>query len=48
MNISDLRKHTALALESHTGKLSALSAFIGLDGFVDEIIHAVDVRTSVD
>ncbi len=48
MNTPELREHTALALESQASNLPGLSAFVGLDGFVDEIIHAVDVRTSVD
>lgn len=44
MNNSVLREECARQLTSLTGKASGFSAFVGLDGFVDEIVHAVDKR----
>src|SRR5690349_18736500 len=44
MNSAQLRQECAsklLALESHAAKLTA---FVGIDGFVDEILHVVDKR----
>jgi sugar/nucleoside kinase (ribokinase family) len=48
MNISDLRAQCAAALLANTGRASTMSAFVGLDGFVDEILHAVDKRESAE
>src|SRR5580658_1241575 len=48
MNISNLRAQCASALQANAGKASTLSAFVGLDGFVDEILHAVDKRESAE
>ena len=41
-----LREQTAAKLDGLLQKPQALSAFIGLDGFVDEILHVVDKRES--
>jgi sugar/nucleoside kinase (ribokinase family) len=43
-----LRERCASQLAAATVRASQLSAFLGLDGFVDEIIHVVDKRESVD
>lgn len=40
----ELREQCAKRLLASVEQASNLSAFIGLDGFVDEIIHLVDVR----
>jgi len=44
MNTPELRIACATQLESQASKVSRLPAFIGLDGFVDEILHVVDKR----
>ena len=44
MNASTLREQCARQLTSLVAKAAGFSAFVGLDGFVDEIIHAVDQR----
>ena len=41
---SEFRQNVATQLESVAGKVPALTAFVGLDGFVDEILHVVDKR----
>ncbi|MGP8200682.1 MAG: PfkB family carbohydrate kinase [Limisphaerales bacterium] len=48
MNISELRAQSASSLLANVGRVSALSAFVGLDGFVDEILHVVDKRESAE
>ena len=48
MNIPDLRAQCASALLASAGRASTMSAFVGLDGFVDEILHAVDKRESAE
>jgi sugar/nucleoside kinase (ribokinase family) len=48
MNISDQRAQCAAALLANAGQASTLTAFVGLDGFVDEILHAVDKRDSAE
>lgn len=40
----ELREHCAKHLLASVERASQLTAFVGLDGFVDEIIHLVDVR----
>lgn len=47
-NTPELRARAAEALEAARPRLSQLRAFIGLDGFVDEILHVVDKRHSAD
>src|SRR5688500_10600864 len=44
MNTSPLREECARQLTSLVSKAAGFSAFVGLDGFVDEIVHAVDKR----
>jgi sugar/nucleoside kinase (ribokinase family) len=46
MQASDLRAATAGKLEGAAPSAARLTAFVGLDGFVDEIIHVVDKRES--
>jgi sugar/nucleoside kinase (ribokinase family) len=48
MNISDLRAQCATALLANAGKASEMTAFVGLDGFVDEILHTVDKRENAE
>ncbi|HTI71027.1 MAG TPA: hypothetical protein VMF06_13745 [Candidatus Limnocylindria bacterium] len=40
----EFRNQVAEQLRSSASKVSSLSAFVGLDGFVDEILHVVDKR----
>lgn len=47
-NTPELRSQTAAALESAQPRLPQLEAFLGLDGFVDEILHVVDKRYSAE
>lgn len=44
----ELREQCAKGLLASVERASHLTAFIGLDGFVDEIMHLVDVRHSAD
>jgi hypothetical protein len=48
INSPELREQCAAKLEAAAGTAGSLSAFVGLDGFVDEIIHVVDKRENVD
>jgi sugar/nucleoside kinase (ribokinase family) len=48
MNTPELRQQTANQLQSSLQRVTQMSAFIGLDGFVDEILHVVDKRESAD
>jgi len=48
MNLSELRAQTAAKLRSANTQITSLSAFIGLDGFVDEILHVVDKRENAE
>src|ERR1043165_2646514 len=48
MNNPELRQQTASALQSSIQRASQMTAFIGLDGFVDEILHVVDKRESAE
>jgi len=48
MNTPELREKCAKQLEAVAGRASQLRAFVGLDGFVDEILHVVDKRESAD
>lgn len=48
MNTPTLREQTASQLLSAAGRVSEMSAFIGLDGFVDNILHVVDKRESAE
>jgi sugar/nucleoside kinase (ribokinase family) len=48
MTNSELREQTATELQSAIKNASQMTAFVGLDGFVDEILHVVDKRESAD
>ena len=48
MTTAELREPTAAQLQSGMSRASQMTAFIGLDGFVDEILHVVDKRESVN
>lgn len=48
MNTPELRAAGAAQLQANASKISSLNAFIGFDGFVDEILHVVDKRESTD
>ncbi len=48
MNTPELRESAAKALEDSVDRVRGMSAFVGLDGFVDEIIHAVDTRANAE
>ena len=49
MKISqDLRNRCAERLTAASEKVPHLTAFVGLDGFVDEILHVVDIRESAE
>src|SRR2546425_46924 len=43
-----MRAQTATELLSAVSRASKMTAFIGLDGFVDEILHVVDKRESAE
>jgi sugar/nucleoside kinase (ribokinase family) len=43
-NTAELRAATATALQENAAKIPDLTAFVGLDGFVDDIVHVVDKR----
>jgi ketohexokinase len=45
-NTSELRARCADRLASQVSRVRELTAFVGLDGFVDEILHVVDKRWS--
>src|SRR5215208_7202933 len=44
MNTPELREQCAQKLSASATLAKQLTAFIGLDGFVDEIVHVVDKR----
>lgn len=48
MNNPELRQACASRLETALPQVKQLSAFVGFDGFVDEIIHVVDKRESAE
>src|SRR5436190_24317098 len=48
MNTPELREKCATQLLASVGRAQQTSAFIGLDGFVDEILHVVDKRESAE
>ena len=47
-NTSDLRESCAQRLTDSIRQAEGFSAFVGLDGFVDEITHAVDKRENAN
>src|SRR5512147_2944477 len=48
MTTPELREQTASELQSAIERASQMTAFVGLDGFVDDILHVVDKRESAD
>ncbi|HNQ74326.1 MAG TPA: PfkB family carbohydrate kinase [Verrucomicrobiota bacterium] len=44
----ELRATTARQLQTSESRAASLHAFVGLDGFVDEILHVVDKRESAE
>src|SRR5262250_3229719 len=46
MNTTLMREKCAAALSDNVKRASQMTAFVGLDGFVDEILHVVDKRES--
>ena len=48
MNTPELRARCASQLQASATRVATLKAFLGLDGFVDEILHVVDKRESTD
>jgi hypothetical protein len=48
MNTPELREDCAKNLLAGAGRVAGMSAFVGLDGFVDEIIHVVDKRDNAE
>ncbi len=48
MNSSELRTQTAAELIAAKDRVGQMTAFIGLDGFVDDILHVVDKRESAE
>lgn len=48
MNTSELRDTCAKQLLNSVARASGMHAFVGLDGFVDEILHVVDKRESAE
>jgi hypothetical protein len=48
MNTPELRERCAQQLIAAAGRARELTAFVGLDGFVDEIIHVVDKRDNAE
>lgn len=48
MNTPELRANCASQLQSAAHRVPELQAFIGLDGFVDEILHVVDKRENAE
>src|SRR5579872_5758335 len=48
MNTPEMREKCAQGLLAGASKAHEMSAFVGLDGFVDEILHVVDKRESAE
>ena len=48
MNNPELREKTAVQLQAAVNRASQMTAFVGLDGFVDDILHVVDKRESAE
>ena len=48
MNATELRQRTAQQLDAVAKQAASLTAFVGLDGFVDEILHVVDKRENAE
>jgi hypothetical protein len=48
MKSNEIRAQCAQALLAQQDRAAQMSAFVGLDGFVDEILHVVDKRESAE
>src|SRR3954464_15257999 len=48
MNTPEMRAQCAAELATNASRVARMTAFVGLDGFVDEILHVVDKRESAD
>jgi len=48
MNTPELREKCAAGLLAGSDRVKAMTAFVGLDGFVDEILHVVDKRENAE
>src|SRR6185295_3335088 len=48
MNTPELRQACVQGLQSAAPRVPQLKAFVGLDGFVDEILHIVDKRENAE
>lgn len=48
MNIQEARAQCAKTLLAQQGRAAQMTAFVGLDGFVDEILHVVDKRENAE
>jgi sugar/nucleoside kinase (ribokinase family) len=48
MATTEQREQTAAQLLAGVSRASQMTAFVGLDGFVDDILHVVDKRESAD
>src|SRR5260370_21889791 len=48
MNSPEMREKTAAQLQAAAGRIGQMTAFVGLDGFVDDILHVVDKRESAE
>ena len=48
MNTPELREECATRLSAGAQRVAQMTAFVGLDGFVDEILHVVDKRESAE
>ncbi len=48
MNTAQLREQTATQLQAAAARPGQMTAFVGLDGFVDEILHVVDKREDAE
>ncbi len=48
MNTPEMRARCATELQAGTGRVGSMKAFIGLDGFVDDIVHVVDKRENAE
>src|SRR5215471_35619 len=48
MNSPEMREKTAAQLQAVASKVGQMTAFVGLDGFVDDILHVVDKREDAE
>src|SRR5436190_15155659 len=48
MNTPEMRQRCATELSKSGARAAGMTAFVGLDGFVDDILHVVDKRESAE